>query len=157
MPTFSSIDQFLSELRTLQSRLPRIEHQALEEAGEHLVAGAQAMIGREIAQWAALAAVTVQEKARLGYTGRISATDPEYRTGELRISISYSIEGKALILGTTDPIAPFQEMGTSRMPPRPFISTTMFRDGRAAAELVAEHIVAAVGFRKPRSRPRGPL
>ncbi len=155
--TFDGIDAFLRHLATLRGVVEAAEHAGLQDAGAGLVAGAQAMIGEELREWPALAESTVAEKSRAGYTGRISATDPLYRTGELRASISYSVQGQAVILGTTDPIAPYQENGTSRIPPRPFISATMFRDGHAAADLVAKHMVVAFGGGHAPDRRPGPL
>lgn len=153
MRSFGTIDAFLQHLATLPAAVAAAERHGMEAAGASLVTGAQGMIGEEIAQWAALAASTVEEKSRLGYTGRVSATDPLYRTGELRLSIKFSVAPGTLTLGTNDPIAAFQEFGTARIPPRPFIGATMFRDGRAAADLVAGYMVAAFGVNPPTRPP----
>ena len=149
MMSFSSLDSFIAHLRTLPAAVEAGRRRGLEAAGEGLVAGAQAMIGEEVREWPGLADITIQQKEALGYTGRISATDPLYRTGELRTSISYTLHGYGVTLGSTDPIAPYQENGTSRIPPRPFISTTMFRDGKAAADLVFGFEMAAFSSLPP--------
>ncbi len=115
------------------------------------------MIGNGVAEWPALASSTVAEKERLGYTGRLSATDPLYRTGELRISIKCDVEGHTVRFGSTDKVAPFQEHGTSRIPPRPFITATMHRDGHAAAHMVAGYTMTIFGFRRPELQSNGTL
>ena len=92
---------------------------------------AKALIGHENPEWAPLAPSTIDEKSRLGFTGRISATDPLYRTGEMRESIEGAAEGLTGVVGSTDKVALWQEMGTLRptgsIPPRPFLGLAMSR------------------------------
>lgn len=134
------------------------EAKGLAAAGKGLTTAAQEMIGTEDEDWPALADATVAEKSRLGYTNRISPTDPLYRTGELRISISYTVDANGVTLGSTDPIAPFQEDGTHTIPARPFISATLFRHGHAAADLVADYLMGGfMGLRRPLGRTDGKL
>lgn len=84
------------------------------------------MIGHELPIWPPLAPSTVVEKERLGYTGRVSATDPLLRTGQLKDSIEPVVHaGLGEVtgeVGTDVRYAADLEMGTSRMPPRPFLS-----------------------------------
>ncbi len=143
---FSNIKGFTRHLATLPAAVQHAQHAGLAAAGRNLTQHAKAMIGTENEKWPALAASTVEEKQRLGYTGKVSATDPLLRTGELRDSISAKVEGAKVVLGATDPIALFQELGTSRIPARSFIAATVFKEGHAAA-----HTVAAMAGRPPRS------
>lgn len=89
---------------------------------------ARALIGQELPEWPPLTARTIAEKQRLGYTGQISETDPLLRTGQLKASISAESEatttGAVGIVGSDDKIAAYQELGTSKLPPRPFIAPT---------------------------------
>ncbi len=111
---------------------------------------AKDMIGEELPAWPALADATVEEKQALGFTGRVSATDPLLRTGELRASIKAEVDGKRVVLGSDDPIAVYQEEGTRSMPPRPFIGATMFSLGHEMADLIANYeLGAAMGGRGP--------
>ena len=79
----------------------------------------------------ALAPSTVAQKQALGFTGRISATDPLYRTGTMRDSIEGVAEGFTAVVGSSDKVALWQEMGTLRttgnIPPRPFLGLAMSR------------------------------
>lgn len=90
---------------------------------------AQAMIGHELEEWPALAPRTVAEKQARGFTGQISETDPLLRTGKLRDSIERTAEETAAgaegVLGSSDPVAEYQEMGTPKIPPRPFLAPSM--------------------------------
>lgn len=90
---------------------------------------AKDLIGRENEEWAPLAPSTVAEKTRLGFVGQRSATDPLLRTGTMRDSISAIVSetlfGVTGIVGAEDPKAVWQELGSSRIPPRPFLALAM--------------------------------
>ncbi len=152
MPTFASIDAFLTHLGRVQAALPVVQHRGQEEAGAALERHAKALIGSEYEQWAALADSTVARKQARGQTGRVSATDPLYATGELRATLGHGVEGNSTILGSPDPVAPYLEFGTERMPARAFIGSTMFVHGHDAADLIAGYIMAGL---MGRTRPLG--
>ena len=145
--TFDSIDAFLAHLATLEAAVEAAQRKGETEAGKQLVRHAQAMIGAEDEKWAPLAAATVAEKERYGWTGRVSATDPLLRTGEYRLSFSFRVDERGLLWGTDDPIGPYMEWGTIKMPARPVVSLTMFRHGEAAAYLIAGYMLAAFAGR----------
>ncbi|MGI4951191.1 MAG: hypothetical protein ACRYGM_05250 [Janthinobacterium lividum] len=149
MRSFPNIASFVRHLATVPAAVHEAQRHGEEEQGAVLVQTAHDMIGMEMPKWAALAESTVAEKRREGFTGRVSGTDPLYRTGELRLSISYRIEGSSLLLGATDPIAAYQEFGTDRIPPRPFIGATMFSRGHEAADRIALHMMSAFGGTRP--------
>ena len=134
--------------RTLQGVLQRhaeVKALALRRVAEHVRDEAQALIGTEDESWPALADSTVEEKQRLGYTGRVSATDPLLRTGELRASIQVGeVTPERSVVGTDDPIAAFQEHGTSRIPPRPFIGTAVFREHDKILAVIGETLTAGL-------------
>jgi hypothetical protein len=146
---FASIDDFLAHLARLPGAVQAAQRRGEEAAGKDLVRHAQAMIGTEDEGWAALAASTVAEKERKGWTGRVSATDPLYAEGGYRLSFGFRIDEKGLLWGTTDPVAPFLEYGTMRMPARPVVGSVMFVHGHGAANLVAGHLIAAMTGRSP--------
>jgi HK97 gp10 family phage protein len=88
------------------------------------------MIGEEThpflePEWPALSENTIARKARGGYLGQVSSTDPLLRTGELKNSIRGRTFGLVGILGSNSGVANHHEFGTSRMPPRPFIGPAM--------------------------------
>ena len=111
---------------------------ALEATVHVLMEGAaltaREAIGREMETWDPLSARTIAEKMALGYTGQVSATDPLLRTGALRESISGDTDSHTYggvldevvgIVGSTDPVSKDQELGTSRIPPRPFLAPAL--------------------------------
>lgn len=157
--TFRGFPELLMFLRTAEMSAQAVQQAGMKAAGKFLVEEARAEIGTEDQAWPPLAPSTVAEKDRLGYTGRVSATDPLLRTGELRDSIESAVDDRGVVLGSTDPVMVFHELGTERMPPRPVLATTMLRHGDYATEIVAGHVVAAVAGLdaplKPRRRREG--
>jgi len=149
---FGSINAFLTHLARVAATLPEAQRHGEEAAGAGLAHHAQALIGAEAENWPGLADSTIAQKTARGQVGRISPTDPLYAKGDLRESISFQADTHGLVLGSTDPVAPFHEHGTSRMPPRPFIGPTMFVHGHAAADLIAGYVVGAFAGR---TRPIG--
>ena len=116
----------------------------VEHALGHLAKNAQDMIGRENNGWKALAESTVEEKQRLGFTGQRSATDPLLRTGVLESSISAQADRQGLtikgVIGSDDEVAIYQEMGTSRIPPRPFLSSALIEGKQIVEESMGQFL-----------------
>lgn len=85
----------------------------------------RSLIGHYQPGWAPLADSTLREKAAAGY----AIPNPLLRTGEMRDSIvgeaDASGTGAEGAVGASDPKAIWHELGTSRMPPRPFLSLAM--------------------------------
>jgi len=73
--------------------------------------------------WAPLAESTKADRIRMGY----SEDEPLMRSGELRESIQSEVVGLAAIVGTKSEIGPWLEVGTERIPPRPFIGPAYVR------------------------------
>ena len=90
---------------------------------------AKKVIGTYLYGWPQLAPSTQADRVHHGY----AANEPLLRTGEMRDSIEHktTIEpyGSAGVLGSYSLIALWQEMGTSRIPPRPFLGGAMMRAG----------------------------
>ena len=63
---------------------------------------------------------------------------PWMQTGALRDSIGVRVEGAEAVVGSSDPVAADQELGTRAAPPRPFLAPEA---SRAASEIAAK-----VGF-----------
>ncbi len=82
---------------------------------------AKSFIGEQQEGWQELAASTIEEKSAQGY----GVPDPLLREGVLRDSIKSEVESRSgEVVGlvySDDEVAEWQEYGTSRIPPRPFI------------------------------------
>lgn len=94
-----------------------IEETAKEELGIY-----QPAVGSFDA-WAPLAGSTMAGRESAGYT----ANEPLLRSGELRDTIESEVIGLAAIVGTKSAIGFWQEVGTDRIPPRPFIGPAYVR------------------------------
>lgn len=117
-----TLQEFAKHLeRVIVSTKPALSA-GLVEIGEHTKHAAKDAIGREMPHWPALADSTIAEKQRLGYVGQVSGTDPLLRSGELRESIGAAVEGLKLEVGSTSKIGLWQEVGTPKIPARPFIA-----------------------------------
>ncbi|MDU3302770.1 MAG: hypothetical protein E7E83_15250 [Enterobacter ludwigii] len=103
-----------------------IEEEAKEEIGVY-----QPAVGPFDA-WDPLAESTKADRVRQGY----SEDDPLLRSGELRDSISHRVMGLAAVVGSTDDKAVWQEFGTDRIPPRPFIGPAYVKSFRKITEMV---------------------
>ncbi len=69
---------------------------------------------------------------------------PWLQTGNLRDSIGAQSDGLSAAVGSSDPAAAPQEMGTSRVPPRPFLAPVAAGMGEQLARGVAEPLVATL-------------
>lgn len=112
--------------------------------------------------WAPLSEATLIDKEANGY----EIPNPLLRTGDLRDSIQYEVSAFEAIIGSTSPIAAFQEFGTSStgwgsgIPPRPFIGPAAYKNkeniiailgsvlviGIAGGNIIAKDIGYALGY-----------
>jgi phage gpG-like protein len=90
--------------------------------------------------------------ARLGTTVRLSLSrapgedhaTPWLRTGELRASIIHEATDDSVVIGSTDPVAIYQEMGTRAIPPRPFLAPAAAAEAEPTALEIAGTIRDAI-------------
>lgn len=66
---------------------------------------------------------------------------PLLDTGALKESITHEVEsGKLGYVGTNSDYAKYQEFGTSKIPPRPFLGGAIAHKGQEAADCFAEEV-----------------
>jgi hypothetical protein len=114
-----SIGEFAASLAGFEAGYLLWEREALDKAGEIVEEEAKRVIGTYDYGWPQLAESTQEQRVALGF----SANEPLLRTGELRDSIEHNVaeHEHACYVGSNSPIAVYQELGTSRIPPRSFI------------------------------------
>jgi hypothetical protein len=128
-----SLEEFAAHLASAAIELEIVKHELLEDVGHLVETEAKRVIGTYDYGWPQLAASTQAQRERLGFT----PNDPLLRTGGLRESIGHHVNGlESVDIGSNDPKARWQELGTDRIPPRPFLA------GAAAqkAPEIAEHV-----------------
>lgn len=82
--------------------------------------------------------------------GAGSHDTPWVRTGALRDSIAATANGLEAAIGSNDPAAAPQEMGTARIPPRPFLAPAAAALGAEVAHSIGQAIAAGLkGYATP--------
>lgn len=117
-----SFEQYADFLAGSARRVEPVIHMGLARVGDHALSLAVEYVGHELPEWAPLSAGYVTQKRREGFTGRISNTDPWLRTGETRDSLRAEVDGHEMVLGSPLDKALWNEVGTSRAPPRPLMA-----------------------------------
>ena len=113
------------------------------EASAELVKGnAKAKIGHyqeaagPFSKWAELADATKADRVSRGYP----ENEPLLRTGELRDSIKSEASAAGFVVGSDSDIALYQELGTSTIPPRPFLGPALFESAPAVVKALGSAI-----------------
>lgn len=120
---------------------------ALRHAAEHVQHVAKEMFGHyqgahgPFPAWAELAESTKSQRVALGF----SANDPLLRTGQMRDSISYTIDGLDAVVGSTDPNMPVHELGRrdGTIPPRPVLGPALFLSRDAISRIAGRTALGA--------------
>lgn len=140
MREFHSMAEFAVHLGEMILVEAEAEHAALEKAAQLVEKTAKERIGTEYEDWPELAASTLDEKARLGY----SIPDPLLRTGDMRESIEHHTEIHEAEVGSNEDKAVWHELGTSRMPARSFLASSARDKEDEIVEIVGGAVVIAL-------------
>ncbi len=92
----------------------------------------------------------IAEAVRAGLSEPQGAGDhdrPWLRSGALRDSIGAQADGLQAVVGSSDPAAAPQEMGTQHLPPRPFLAPFGASMGQDAARAIGIKVAAALDGR----------
>lgn len=147
MTEFDNFGAFGAHLLRTAAAGAAIEKVILKKAAEIIQKDAKARIGTyqdgmgPFPAWANLAESTVDDRIRKGF----APEDPLLRTGEMRNSIGVLIAGNEAIIGTPDAVALHHEMGTSRMPPRPFLGPAAMHSKEAVEKMAPAVVLAWIG------------
>ena len=144
-----SFREFASHLKASAARTgPALEY-LVRDTTAIAVEKAKGFIGHLQPEWSPLAESTKTQKASLGFT------PPDYqpllRSGEMRASIEGFAVGLTGMVGSNDEVAVFQELGTSTMPPRPFLSLAVMSiipELTIGAEEICANLLVPAGGRR---------
>jgi len=146
-----TLSDFALELGRLTTRVHEESHHALERAAKVVEKEAKASIGEyqtkagQFVAWAPLADSTVADKERLGYA---PPDNPELRTGTMRESIEHTVKMESFdgvaYIGSDSKIMEWQELGTSKMPPRSILGGAAVRKADDVAKLVGGSVYGAL-------------
>jgi len=120
------------EIKGLSALRERLERLRVEEVMAQALAAQAERVADAVRQ-------------RLSETPGTGGHDEPWRqSGALRDSVGAEADGLQAVVGSSDPAAVPQEMGTAHMPPRPFLAPTGAGMGQEVARGVAEAVVAAL-------------
>jgi phage gpG-like protein len=109
-----SILGFVAQIRQIESDIDKLGPAIIARACEMVCARAKAMLGTYQDGWPALQPETIARKMR--------GDSPLLETGEMRDSIEWNSSGLQGYVGSNNDRAVWMELGTSKVPPRPFLS-----------------------------------
>jgi hypothetical protein len=123
-----------------------MEHRALEKVGKLVEKRAKAKIGEyqdeagPFVGWAELADSTKSDRVNEGFP----EDEPLLRTGQMRDSIEHVVIDSEVQVGSDSDIAVYQELGTSRIPPRSFLGGAVADELPAIIDIIGDSAVAAL-------------
>lgn len=120
------------EIKGLSELRERLERLQVEE-----------VMARALAEQAARMAEAVRETLSEP-PGAGGHDQPWLRSGALRDSVGAEADGLQAAVGSSDPAAAPQEMGTARTPPRPFLAPVAAGMGEDVARAVGARVAAAL-------------
>ena len=83
-------------------------------------------------------------RAGLGQAPGGSHDRPWQRSGALAVSVGFVADGSSAVVGSSDPAAVPQEVGTATVPPRPFLAPVAAEQGEAVMRGVAARVAAVL-------------
>ena len=140
------LKQFAAMLeRGIAETVPAIEI-GLDKVGTLAQTIAAELPGHYQPGWAPLAESTLKDKEAKGFP----VPSPLKRTGEMAGSYKKELDlaELAVVVGSDEPKALWQEMGTSRIPPRPVLAPAMSRSLPYAGDVFGEIAVKLLTGRK---------
>lgn len=153
MTSFKNPGAFAAFLAAKANTLTATKTQALGKAAKIVQADAKYRIGQyqndtgPFPAWDPLTPGTIQDKQRQGF----GVPDPLLRTGQMRDSIDIEVGEDGFAVGSRDPIARYQELGTEgpnpapdgyHVPPRPFLGPALYENREEVVKSVAVDLVA---------------
>jgi phage gpG-like protein len=114
------------------------KHEALEKAAVIVEKGSKEAIGTYEFGWPPLAESTKEDRVNKGF----AEDEPLLRTGELRDSIGHSVDGDTARVGSELDVALYQEVGTSKIPPRSFLMQSAVHHRDEIVKEIGETMVA---------------
>jgi phage gpG-like protein len=143
MSQFPSLGAFALHLATQHIQEQKSLERGLEKVAKLIEKSAKSQFGTyqrgtgPFEKWPPLAESTQEDRVQHGF----SADEPLLRTGELRDSISHQVQGLRAVIGSTSDVMVYQELGTSKIPPRPVLGPAAIRRKKAIKKILGDAAV----------------
>jgi phage gpG-like protein len=148
MQTFSLLE-FVAKTKAIEHDLKKVEHAIVARACQMVADEARRVLGEGYAEWPALQPETIARKMR--------GNTPLLETGELRASIQWNSHGNEGYVGSNNDKAVWHELGTSKIPPRPFLMGAAIRMEPQIHAMAARAVMAVMAGRGLHSSELGEL
>ncbi|WP_024517074.1 hypothetical protein [Bradyrhizobium sp. Tv2a-2] len=125
---------------TMQLEMEHENHVALERCGKLVTKEVYRVVGTYDYGWKPLAPSTQDQRESLGF----EPDEPLLRTGSMRDSVWYKADHHECQIGTDNQIAVWQELGTSKIPPRPFLEGALKEKTPEVLDIIGHQIVGAL-------------
>lgn len=145
MKEFGDIGSFITHMAVIEVAVHEQIHHGLEEAAQLIEKTAKEAIGHyqeamgPFPAWDQLAPSTLAYHASMGV-----GDSPLIVTGELYASIQHETDGSEAVIGSKMDIAGYQEFGTEKIPPRPFMGPAVFTNKAKIEHIMAKGLVSAL-------------
>lgn len=142
---FESFADYLKQIEKMVYEAPKAEKIILETVGREVEKNAKDKFGHyqeafgKFDKWPELADSTQQDRLRKGYT----PNDPLLRDGTLKESISHTVHGNTVTIGSDSPVMVYQELGTKNIPPRPVLGPALY-EKRARIKVLCSEVMFAL-------------
>jgi HK97 gp10 family phage protein len=130
-----SLAEMAAKLIAADVNLKIAEEETIAAACAMVAERAKNIIGVPQAGWPPLSPETLKRKDGIN--------TPLLETGELRSSIEWNSDDQEGYVGTNDPKGRWQEFGTSRIPPRPFLGTAAIQMEGEIDKMAARAVAGA--------------
>jgi hypothetical protein len=140
MTQFFDLLGFVAQLPAIERDIEASGPKIIERACQMIQKKAKAAIGKNHELWPPLAPSTLADKEKHSFP----IPKPLLRTGELRDSIEYTVHGNEGAVGSNDPVVVYQELGTSRIPPRSFLVSSAISSEDRIHRMAAATTMAAL-------------
>jgi phage gpG-like protein len=129
-----SVLGFVAKLKTVELEMNALGPAIVARACEMVANAAKEALGTYEFGWISLKPETIAHKMR--------GDSPLLETGELRDSIQWNAEGNVGHVGSNLDRAVFQELGTSRIPPRSFLASAAMQQEELIHKMAERAVVA---------------
>jgi HK97 gp10 family phage protein len=144
---FDSFADIAIHFATLGVAVAEVNHHAVEKAALMIENSAKAELGNyqpatgPFNEWAPLTDATLKTHESYGM-----GDTPLLLTGQLRDSIQHEVSGMEAIIGTKMEIGEYQEVGTSKIPPRPFMGPAAYNNLENIKHLLGKSTAQAIAY-----------